>query len=83
MPIAQRLKQLVEVHPIRAYDELLTQTISIGLAGFPDDAKTLEELIERADQALYSAKRDGRNQVVRWSDRYQIPMKERIVEQGI
>lgn len=67
MPIAQRLRQLVEVHPIRAYDELLSQTISVGLAGFPDDARTLEELIERADQALYAAKRSGRNRVVRWS----------------
>ena len=67
MPVAQRLKQLVEVHPIRAYDELLTQTISVGLAGFPQDAKTLEELIERADQALYAAKREGRNRVARWS----------------
>jgi len=68
MPIAERLRQLVEVHPIRAYDELLTQTISIGLAAFPVHAKTLEALVERADQALYAAKRAGRNQVVRWSE---------------
>ncbi len=67
MPIAQRLKQLVEVHPIRAYDELLSQTISIGVAGFPEDAQTLEALIERADKALYAAKRAGRNRVMRWS----------------
>lgn len=67
MPIAQRLKQLVEVHPIRAYDELLTQTISIGAAGFPDHAQTLEQLIERADEALYEAKRAGRNRVVRYA----------------
>jgi len=64
LPIAQRLKQLVEVHPIRAYDELLTQTVSVGLAGYPHDAQTLETLIERADQALYAAKRAGRNCVV-------------------
>jgi len=67
MPVAQRLKQLVEVHPIRAYDELLTQTISLGVAGFPEDARTLEVLIERADQALYAAKRAGRNRVMRWT----------------
>ncbi|MBI3084009.1 MAG: GGDEF domain-containing protein [Candidatus Omnitrophica bacterium] len=69
MPITQRLKQLVEVHPIRAYDELLTQTISIGVAGFPDHGDTLETLIERADQALYAAKRAGRNQVVLWTEK--------------
>lgn len=67
LPVAERLRQLVEIHPIRAYDELLTQTVSIGLAGFPAHAQTLEALIERADQALYAAKRAGRNRVVVWS----------------
>lgn len=68
LPIAQRLRQLVEMHPIRAYDELLTQTVSIGLATFPKDAQTLEALIERADQALYHAKRTGRNRVATFAE---------------
>ena len=80
LPIAERLRQLVEIHPIRAYDELLAQTISIGLAGFPGHAKTLEELIERADRALYAAKEAGRNRVVTWSEalpvRYQPDPRE-------
>jgi diguanylate cyclase (GGDEF)-like protein len=67
MPITERLKQLVEVHPIRAYDELLTQTISMGIAGFPEDGQTLADLIERSDKALYAAKRAGRNRVMRCS----------------
>lgn len=71
LPVAQRLKQLVEVHPIRAYDELLTQTVSIGLAAFPQDGPGLETLIERADQALYAAKRAGRNRVIRWTNALQ------------
>lgn len=66
-PIAERLRQLIEIHSIRAYDELLHQTVSIGIACFPDDGQTLGELIERADQALYAAKRAGRNRVVCWS----------------
>lgn len=64
IPIAQRLRQLVEVHSIRAYDEVVTQTISMGVASFPQDAPTLETLIEQADQALYMAKHAGRNRVV-------------------
>ena len=38
-------------------------TLSIGLACCPRDAKTFEELSRKADQALYRAKKEGRNQV--------------------
>ncbi len=65
--IAERLRQLVELHPIRAYDETLSQTVSIGVASFPDDGRDVAELIERADEALYAAKHAGRNRVMRWS----------------
>lgn len=67
MAVAQRLRQLVEVHPIRAYDEMLRQTISMGVSIFPDDGDDLQQLIDRADQALYAAKRAGRNRVLHWS----------------
>ncbi|MBI4596868.1 MAG: GGDEF domain-containing protein [Candidatus Omnitrophica bacterium] len=66
VPIADRIRQLVEEAPIRAYDETLQQTVSIGLAAYPTHASTLEELIDHADQALYAAKRSGRNRVVVW-----------------
>lgn len=39
-------------------------TISVGLASFPQDAPAETELISFADQALYVAKKSGRNQVV-------------------
>jgi diguanylate cyclase (GGDEF)-like protein len=67
MAVADRLRQLVELHPIRAYDEVLRQTISMGIAIFPDDGEELQQLIDRADQALYAAKRAGRNRVLNWS----------------
>ena len=39
-------------------------SISIGVALYPNDAESGEVLLSRADQALYRAKRSGRNRVV-------------------
>ena len=39
-------------------------TISIGLAGLGDADDSLDRLLKRADSALYTAKRQGRNRVV-------------------
>jgi diguanylate cyclase (GGDEF)-like protein len=38
-------------------------TISIGVAIYPHDGETLDELLRKADEALYRSKRQGRNQV--------------------
>jgi diguanylate cyclase (GGDEF)-like protein len=38
-------------------------TVSVGVATLTDDAQTLEELIEAADEAMYRAKRAGKNRV--------------------
>jgi len=42
-------------------------TVSAGVAGFPADASSVEELLERADAALYAAKRAGKDQVVAYA----------------
>lgn len=56
--IASRVFLSPEVsHPISV-------TISVGVATFPADAPSKRTLIERADQALYQAKRSGKNCVV-------------------
>ena len=39
-------------------------SVSIGVAVFPEDARAQEELIMRADERLYKAKREGKNRVV-------------------
>ena len=48
-------------------------TISLGIATFPDDGKNIDDLLQRADAALYAAKENGRNQVVVYSEEIPVP----------
>jgi diguanylate cyclase (GGDEF)-like protein len=43
-------------------------TCSIGVAVFPEDARDIEELIERADTALYEAKSMGKNSIISFTE---------------
>lgn len=45
-------------------DHRIQTTLSVGIAAYPDDGTTPDQLTQSADQALYRAKKDGRNRVV-------------------
>ena len=62
---AERLREAIEHHPFPGAERLAQGhlTISVGVASFPLDAQTSDELLARADEALFAAKRAGRNQV--------------------
>lgn len=67
--IADRIRLMVETSPIRAYDEEIRVTVSVGVSSYPSSASTMEELIEQADQAMYRAKAGGRNKTsVAWEE---------------
>ena len=61
--VAERLRAAVENVTIAAYDTKLKVTISLGVSNFPLNGQDVEELIEKADLALYKAKKNGRNKV--------------------
>lgn len=61
--VAERIRKAIEDHPIRAYDESVKMTVSMGISSFPEDSGSPDELIERSDKALYAAKEGGRNRV--------------------
>jgi diguanylate cyclase (GGDEF)-like protein len=64
--LAERLRKLVEGNPTKNGTGTIKTTVSIGVAGFPDDKiDTVTALLEAADQALYRAKHAGRNRVSR------------------
>jgi diguanylate cyclase (GGDEF)-like protein len=42
-------------------------TISLGIATYPFDGKQPEDLLKKADAAMYAAKKAGRNQVARYT----------------
>ncbi len=43
-------------------------TVSMGIASFPEDGTTVEELIRKADMALFDAKRKGKNRYEFYND---------------
>ena len=61
--LAQKVRKKIEDQIIFLRREKTHITVSIGLATFSKDAQTKEELIHKADQALYRAKEEGRNKV--------------------
>ncbi|UCC72249.1 MAG: diguanylate cyclase [Gemmatimonadota bacterium] len=66
--LAERIRNGVSRREFDLRGGTLRLTVSGGVAGFPDaDVISLEDLIDRADEALYRAKAAGRNKVITFS----------------
>ena len=59
---AERIRKAVEALSLAWQGRAIQVTISIGIAGYPNDAVEGEALIASADRALYRSKETGRNQ---------------------
>ena len=60
---AEKIRKAVEMDSFNFEGVSAKVTVSVGLASFPGDAMTKKGLLDKADQALYKAKHDGRNRV--------------------
>ncbi len=61
--LAQRIRQTIEQQTITAENIEHKITVSIGLTQFEKEDKSMEEVIIRADKALYQVKNSGKNRV--------------------
>jgi len=62
--VSERLRELVGAEPVKTSIGPLDVTISLGVAEIVSETETIAELLNRADQGLLGAKRQGRNCVV-------------------
>ncbi len=65
--VAEKIRKSVEDLRIQAGGTTLQKTISIGISDFPSDSDTFWQAVKYADVALYRAKDEGRNRVVRFT----------------
>jgi diguanylate cyclase (GGDEF)-like protein len=63
MEVAERLRAEVEARRFIVCNLEIKITLSIGVARFPDHGKEKKQIIQMADDAMYSGKRSGRNAV--------------------
>lgn len=66
MAVAERICDAIREHKYEMNMTRIENRISIGLSEYPRDGETMEELIQSADAAMYTAKRRGGDQVVKY-----------------
>jgi diguanylate cyclase (GGDEF)-like protein len=61
--LGEKIRERISSTSFEKDGVVVKPTISIGVAAFPEDATTPEQLVAKADEALYRAKRGGRDRV--------------------
>jgi diguanylate cyclase (GGDEF)-like protein/PAS domain S-box-containing protein/putative nucleotidyltransferase with HDIG domain len=66
---AHKLHSAIGNYPFSDGKTTIKVTISVGISDYRSEIKTKQEMIERADNALYQAKHDGRNTIRQWKEK--------------
>jgi diguanylate cyclase (GGDEF)-like protein len=65
--VAQRIIEAVASAPLVFEGKQIQTSVSIGLACFPEDGRSIDAIQARADRAMYIAKEQGRNRAVKFT----------------
>jgi diguanylate cyclase (GGDEF)-like protein len=65
--IAERIRKAIDNSSFDYKGNHVSSTVSIGIASFPESSNNIDELLDKADKAMYRSKKQGRNQVTRYS----------------
>jgi diguanylate cyclase (GGDEF)-like protein len=66
--VAERIRKAIESSPpITSHGRAVAATVSIGVAGYPQHGTDLETIIDKADQAMYASKSNGKNRTTVFS----------------
>lgn len=83
LEVGERIRMGVLDLPSKEHISKGLVTVSIGVASFPNDGNDVDELINRADEALYNAKRNRKNKVELYFSAFKDLQKELKSEASI
>jgi diguanylate cyclase (GGDEF)-like protein len=66
MQVAEKIREAIENMKVELTGTVVQRTISVGVAGYPNDSTSFWQVVKYADVALYQAKDTGRNKVLRF-----------------
>lgn len=61
--VAERLRRIITARPVTTEEGAITVTVTIGVTDLSGEIKDLPSLLERAEDALFLAKKEGQNRV--------------------
>jgi diguanylate cyclase (GGDEF)-like protein len=67
--VAEKLRRDISGLAIRVQERAVRTSVSLGLVTYPDDGRTIDDLLSAVDAAMYEAKRRGKNQIVGYTTR--------------
>jgi predicted signal transduction protein with EAL and GGDEF domain len=80
LEVGEKIRRAVDETPFEQgkHQPLGKVTLSVGVASYPEDAATLDRLLDSVDSSLYASKRGGRNKVTAYQNGMELhPGRER------